>query len=415
MGPRLRGDDLPETYQKANTFPSSRRRANQGQQGETVAMTWLLATTLAAAGAPAALPPPERVAAIAADAMAATGAKGIAIAVIDDGKVRSAQAFGARNAAGDPLTPDTIMYGASLTKLVFSYYVMMLVDEGRLDLDRPLATYLPQPLPDYGNVPGSGNWGDLADDPRWRRVTARHVLNHATGFANFAFLEPDGKLRFHFDPGSRYGYSGEGIHLLQFVLERGLGLDTGAEVQRRLFAPLGMTRISLIWRPDFAANLADGWTIEGKPEPHDERSRVRAAGSMDTTITDLATLTAAMARGWGLSAKTRRAWTRGTMRITTPSQFPTLAPEAPPARRFPIKAALGPIAFSGPQGPGWVRGGHNDTTGNALVCVERGRRCVLILSNDVRSEPAFTRITRAVLGETGAPYRWTFGEMKLLD
>ena len=83
-------------------------------------MTWLMAATLAA-GTPAPVPPPERVAAIAADAMAATGARGIAIAVIDDGMVRSAQAFGARNAAGDPLTPDTIMYGASLTKLVFSY------------------------------------------------------------------------------------------------------------------------------------------------------------------------------------------------------------------------------------------------------------------------------------------------------
>ena len=45
-----------------------------------------------------------------------------------------------------------------------------------------------------------------------------------------------------------------------------------------------------MWRSDFATNLADGWDMQGKPEPHDERSRVRAAGSMDTTISDFARL-----------------------------------------------------------------------------------------------------------------------------
>lgn len=348
-------------------------------------------------------------------AMADTGAKGLAIAVIDNGKVGWVQTFGLRNAKGDRLTPDTVMYGASLTKVVFSYYVMMLIDEGRLDPDKPLASYLPKPLPEYGNVDGSGSWGDLNDDLRWRKITARNVLNHATGFANFAFLEPDEKLRFHFDPGSRYGYSGEGIQLLQFVLEQGLGLDVGAELQRRIFDPLEMRRTSLKWRDDVAGNLADGWDIDGKPVAHDRRSRVRVAGSMDTTISDLAKLTAAMARGWGLSKKARREWTRGTLAVNTPSQFPTLADELPVGKRFPIKAALGPLVFSGPQGPAWYRGGHNDSTGNALVCVERTRRCVLILSNDVRSEPAFARLTRQVLGRTGAPYKWAFGDMKQLD
>lgn len=361
------------------------------------------------------LPDELRIAAAVRSAMADTGAKGLAIAVIDDGEVRSVQTFGLRNAKGDPLTHTTIMYGASLTKLVFSYYVMMLVDQGKLDLDKPLASYLPKPLPEYGNVAGSGNWGDLKADPRWQRITARNVLNHSSGFANFAFLEPDGKLKFHFDPGSRYGYSGEAIHLLQFVLEKGLGLDTETEMRRRLFDPLRMHRTSLIWRDAFAGNLADGWDIDGKPEPHDQRSRVRAAGSMDTTIADLSQLTAAMARGYGLSKKARAEWTKGTLPITTPSQFPTLAAGLPPGKRFPIEAALGPIVFSGPQGPAWYRGGHNDTTGNALVCVERSRRCVLILSNDVRAEPAFARLTREVLGETGAPYRWSFGDMKQLD
>lgn len=89
-----------------------------------------------------------------------------------------------------------------------------------------------------------------------------------------------------------------------------------------------------------------------------------------------------------------------------------MLPDAPAAERFPIEAALGVIAFTGPQGPGWYKGGHNDSTGNTMVCVERGRRCVLILANDVRAEAAFPRLVRAVLGETGVPYRWEYSELK---
>jgi CubicO group peptidase (beta-lactamase class C family) len=74
-----------------------------------------------------------------ARAMAATGSRGLAIAVIDKGRVVRTRSYGARNAAGAPLQTDTIMYGASLTKSAFAYVVMQLVDEGRLDLDTPLA------------------------------------------------------------------------------------------------------------------------------------------------------------------------------------------------------------------------------------------------------------------------------------
>lgn len=345
-------------------------------------------------------------------AMADTGAQGLAIARIDRGRVTFVRAYGVRNAGGDPLTTDTVMYGASLTKAVFGYLVTQLAAEKRLDLDTPIAALLPRPIPSYGNLDAYGNWGDLAGDERWRRITPRHALNHATGFANFAFLEPDHTLRFHADPGTRFSYSGEGISLLQFGIEQGLGLSVEAELQRRFFQPLSMTRTSLKWRPDFAANLADGWDETGKPEPHDERSRVRAAGSMDTTIADLARMAAAMARGYGLPAQWRTAFARGTLAITSRSQFPTLDNEAAPADRPAAKAALGVVAFSGPQGPGWFKGGHNDTTANTLVCLERRQACVLILSNDVRAEKAFPALVRAALGETGVPYRWEYGLAK---
>ena len=356
---------------------------------------------------------PPAIAKAAAAAMARTGAKGLAIALIENGRIRSVQAFGARNATGAPLTTNTVMYGASLTKTVFATLVMQLAGERRIDLDRPLAFYLAKPLPAYGNLDAYGNWGDLEGDPRWRSITARHVLTHSTGFANFAFLEPDGKLRIHFAPGSRYAYSGEGIMLLQFVLERGLGIDVERELRRRMFVPLRMRRTSLKWRADFASNLAEGWTADGTLVPHDERSRVRAAGSMDTTIADLAQFAAALSGGRLLGEKSYRAMIAPGLRITTRQQFPTLLPPAAPKDQYAnLHTGLGLIAFKGPQGAGWYKGGHDDSTANSLVCVERRRRCVLIMANDVRAEAAFPAIVRAILGETGVPYRWEYPGLK---
>ena len=159
------------------------------------------------------------------------------------------------------------MYGASLTKPLIAYMVLQLVGEELIDLDAPLASYLPKQLPEYEE------FSDLAGDDRWRLLTARHVLNHTTGFANFRWIEDDGKLRFRADPGARYGYSGEGFYILQLALEEGLGLDLEAEAKRRIFIPFGMTRTSLQWRDDFASDFADGYAMDGSFAPHDERSR----------------------------------------------------------------------------------------------------------------------------------------------
>ena len=116
-------------------------------------------------------------------------------------------------------------------------------------------------------------------------------LTHSTGFANFAFLEADQKLRIHFEPGTRYAYSGEGLILLQFVIEHGrkvpgLGLDVG-DLTKSLFQRWQMPHTSLVWRDDFASDLADGWDDQGRPNEHRRRTKVRVAGSMDTTISDI--------------------------------------------------------------------------------------------------------------------------------
>jgi len=352
--------------------------------------------------------------------MAHTGAKGLAIAIIDRGKVAYVKAYGERDAKGDPLRRDTIMYGASLTKTVFAYTVMRLVDQGRIDLDTPIAAYLGKPLPAYDteaiHPDKYGPYKDLAGDARWKKITPRMVLTHSTGFLNFYWLEPDQKLRIHFEPGSRYSYSGEGMILLQFAIENGLeshglGVDVGKLVQENVFDPLGMKRSSLMWRDDFVGNLADGWNDKGEPQPHDERSKVRAAGSMDTTIDDLSKFATAWVAGKGLSRAARAEMVRPQLHIGTRTQFPPGQLDLPAdQQRKDLYAGLGVVVFDGPQGHGFFKGGHDGQTGNTLVCVEAHERCVLVLANDVRAEAGFADLVHFVLGDTGVPYGWEYGD-----
>jgi CubicO group peptidase (beta-lactamase class C family) len=351
--------------------------------------------------------------------MTQTHANGMAVAVIDHGKVTYVQSYGIRNVKGEPLAKDTVMYGASLTKTVFAYTVMQLVDQGKLNLDAPIKSDLDRPLPTYGPDPvfpdKYGPYKDLAEDQRWEKITPRMCLTHSTGFSNFWFLEPDQKLRIHFDPGTQFSYSGEGFILLQFAVEhgrkaQGLGLDVG-DLTKANFERLGMHRTSLTWRNGQDPNVADGWNDQGQPLPHDKRSKVRAAGSMNTTITDFSMFTAALVRGDGLSAASRAEITKRQMHITTAHEFPLFQPALPiDEQRKDLFTGLGVITFDGPQGRGFYKGGHDEQTANTMVCIEANQRCTLILSNDVRSEAGFAELVRFVLGETGIPYDWEYGD-----
>ena len=336
------------------------------------------------------------------------GVEALAVAVIEQSTVIQVAAYGRRNVERDlPLTPDTIMYGASLTKAAFAYMVLQLVDEGQLTLDASVAELLPKPLPDYPD------YRALAGDQRWRALTPRIMLTHSTGWANFRWLEPDKTLRFHFAPGTRYAYSGEAINLLQMILEQGLGLDVGKEMQVRVFDRFGMRNTSMQWRPDFAANLADGYTLKGTMVPHDERSRARAAGSMDTTIADQARLWAGIMRGEGLSARSRAELVRPQLAITAPHQFPTLTSAVEPGNALiGLAAGLGVVTFKDASGQAWFKGGHNDSTANMVVCLEAGGRCVVMLSNDVRAERLYPELARFVLGKTSMPWQWEYGWWK---
>lgn len=329
---------------------------------------------------------------------------GLALALIQDNRPVYVKAYGLRKVANKlPLETDTVMYGASLTKLSFAHMVMQLVDENVVALDRPMAEYLPKPLPEYAE------YADLADDPRWRSLTARMVLDHTTGFPNFRFLNESGKLDFKFDPGTRYAYSGEGFNLLQFVLENGLSLKVGQEMQKRVFDRFGMARTSMTWREDFKPNLADGYDADGKVEGHHARSKVRAAGSMDTTISDYAKFLAGFMRGDGLSAKSKAEMVRSQIQIVSAHQFPTLDPATDPAnRRVKLSSGLGSIVFEGPHGKAFYKGGHDEWTDNLAMCVRETKQCILILSNSIRGETIIPLLVRNLFGETGLPWSWEY-------
>ncbi len=336
------------------------------------------------------------------EVMAAEKVPGLALALIHGGKVAYLRTYGLRDVEKKlPLATDTVMYGASLTKATFAYFVMQLVDEGRIDLDRPLATYLPKPLPEYQR------YADLRQDARWRSLTFRMLLSHTTGFANFRFIEPDRKLRFHRNPGARYGYSGEGILLAQFLIEQVLRLDLATEMRRRIFERFGMTRSSMTWRDDFAANLAQDYTLEGEPYRHRRWEEAGAPGSLDTTIADWSKFLAAVVRGEGLSAKSQAEMIRRQVEIDGATQFPTLAETRTDRwKSIGLGYGLGWGVFDTRDGPAFFKEGHDEGTANYALCVAGKRACILMMSNSVRAERIFATLVQRLFGDVPLPYEW---------
>ncbi len=172
---------------------------------------------------------------------------GLALGIVE-GKRVWRRGFGdAIEESDQPVSDETVFEAASLGKPVFAYAILRLVDAGVIDLDRPLYDYLP--LPD-------------ADNPRMRRVTARHVLSHTAGLPNWrqqrSSLEPSS------DPGSRFSYSGEGYFYLQRVAERLTDKPFGRLMREQVLDPLGMKQSSYVWQPEFGSRMAAGYDGQEK-------------------------------------------------------------------------------------------------------------------------------------------------------
>lgn len=179
---------------------------------------------------------------------------GLSIAVINDSKVVYHQTFGYANLEKKlRVTDKTIFEGASMSKSVFAFFVMKFVEEGKLDLDKPLYEYLSYP--------------DIAHDDRYKKITGRMVLSHRSGFPNWRENEDDNKLKIKFEPGTNYEYSGEGYQYLAMVLKHIEGTDwNGLETifQDKVAKPIGMEHTVFIPTP---------YTNKNKAEPYNNQNQ----------------------------------------------------------------------------------------------------------------------------------------------
>jgi CubicO group peptidase (beta-lactamase class C family) len=216
---------------------------------------------------------------------------GLAYAVIRGGRIAETGAVGVRDSAtGAPVDENTVFEAASLSKPVFAYAVLQLVDAGVLSLDTPLASYDP---------------GYVSGDPNAGLVTVRDVLSQTSGLPNWrGWTTP---LKTNFQPGSRFSYSGEGFVWLQRVVVAATGEKLDATMARLVFDPLGMKRSSYVWRAEFEADHAvphQGRQPGTKAKPE----APIVAYTLHTTAADYARFLQAVLSGARLGRATAKQW-----------------------------------------------------------------------------------------------------------
>jgi CubicO group peptidase (beta-lactamase class C family) len=209
----------------------------------------------------------------------------VGIGLIENGKIKYVKVFGELK-KGVPAPDNAIFNVASITKPVVAMLTLKLVETGQWDLDEPLANYWVDP--------------DVANDPRHKKLTTRHVLCHQTGFPNWRSQ----KLTFDFEPGTNYQYSGEGFEYLRHALERKFNKSLVELSDSILFKPLGMKDSRFYWDTNMDESRFAFW--------HDSKGNLlkpatpkgggaNAAGSLLATIEDFCRFSVDVINGAGLS------------------------------------------------------------------------------------------------------------------
>jgi CubicO group peptidase (beta-lactamase class C family) len=210
----------------------------------------------------------------------------VGVGLIDSGRVAWIKVFGDLQ-KGHPAVSNTLFNIASQTKPVVAMLTLKLVQAGNWDLDEPLAHYWIDP--------------DLADDPYLQKLTTRYVLSHQTGFPNWRTDNGAVKLHFNFEPGTRFGYSGEGYEYLRRALERKFRQPLNKLLDSILLKPLGMND-TRYWADDLDTGRFAMWH-DGRGNRYGTsiQTPVNAADDLITTIGDYCRFGIAVMNGLGLS------------------------------------------------------------------------------------------------------------------
>ncbi len=219
---------------------------------------------------------------------------GAAIAVIKNGKIIKADGYGSANVELNvPATKETVFEIGSVSKQITAAAVMLLVEEGKLNLDEKISKYLP-------NTPEA-----------WKNVTVKNLLTHTSGIKSYTglsgfdltkrlkrdeFIKAIGAFPLEFEPGERWNYSNSGYNLLGFIIESITGKSYWDFVQTKIFKPLGMTKTADRDPQFIVPNRADGYEWENnKLVGRDyDLTDVFSAGAIVSTVLDLAKWDAAL-------------------------------------------------------------------------------------------------------------------------
>lgn len=339
-------------------------------------------------------------------AMEKANVAGLSVAILNDGQIAYTHAFGYRDkAVRVAFDTETVTGAASLSKTVFAYLVMLLAEEGVIDLDRPLQAYLSRPLPEY---PG---YTDLAGDDRYKLITARMALSHSTGFPNLRAFEPDKRLKFLFTPGVQYSYSGEGIGLLQMVVEEITGRDLETLARQKVFEPLGMTRTSYVWQKAFEGHVAQAHDQYGRTQRVLQlalrRSKPDAIGSMVTTAGDYARFLTAILNATGQRKATLDEMLRPQIAISSEQMFgPGAWQQTNKYQQIGLAWGLGWGRFDTEQGPAFFHTGHDLGYQNYTVTYPDKGIGIVLLSNSDNFESVAAELVRAAIGDAYTPFGW---------
>ncbi|UCH85344.1 MAG: serine hydrolase, partial [Candidatus Latescibacterota bacterium] len=207
--------------------------------------------------------------------------------------------------------------------------------------------------------------------------------------------------------GERFGYSGEGVDLLQLVVEEVTGEGLEEFTRSRVFTPLGMIHTSYVWQERFASNLAVPHDAYERPKRFRKRMEADAAGSMATTAQDYARLLCAILDGSSLDRATIEELLKPQITIRSQSMFgPGARIDEGGRHNGRLAWGLGWGRFDCEHGRAIFHTGHEGGTQNYNVTyVDKGIG-VVFLSNSDNFESVARELAEAAIGDTCSPFDW---------